>query len=238
MKHNIIETENYLLIVSDEEIKAGNFYLLIPENIVKLSRSGLPTNIREWAKIIAHLPLNNSPVLEGVDLLPPIEDNIEQWAWDNPCLSRSDVYHLFEEVFKEKVFEGYYKISASKQVHQFKEKVRKLAKEKAEVVKEKYKYTEEDLTRAFNIGINSQFESTELKLNKDESFDRHSKNLLKLIQSLQQPKMPVGFECEVERIYPNPQTISKEYDFDDILIERKTTTNSQGQTVLVGKYIY
>jgi hypothetical protein len=210
MKHNIIETENYLLIVSDEEIKAGNFYLLIPENIVKLSRSGLPTNIREWAKIIAHLPLNNSPVLEGVDLLPPIEDNIEQWAWDNPCLSRSDVYHLFEEVFKEK----------------------------AEVVKEKYKYTEEDLTRAFNIGINSQFESTELKLNKDESFDRHSKNLLKLIQSLQQPKMPVGFECEVERIYPNPQTISKEYDFDDILIERKTTTNSQGQTVLVGKYIY
>ena len=122
MKHNIIETENYLLIVSDEEIKAGNFYLLIPENIVKLSRSGLPTNIREWAKIIAHLPLNNSPVLEGVPLLPPLEDE----------------------------------------------------------------------------------------------------------QSLQQPKMPVAFECE----WTTKQMPEFHQD------EPKTITNSQGQTILVGKYIY
>jgi hypothetical protein len=103
MKHELIQTENYLLIVDDLE------------------------------KTIAHLPLKNSPVLEGVDLLPPIDE---------------------------------------------------------------------------------------------------------IIKSLQQPKYPVGFECEVERIYPNHQTISKEYDFDDILIEQKTTTNSQGQTVWVGKYIF
>jgi hypothetical protein len=72
-----------------------------------------------------------------------------------------------------------------------------------------------------------------LKLNKDESFDRHSKNLLKLIQSLQQPKMPVGFECEDEYVHddtvPYPKTLGT---------HPKTIVNPQGQTVWVGKYIY
>ena len=189
MTHNIIKTENYLLLVSDEID-------------------------------FAHLPLNNSPVLEGVDLLPPIEDNIEQWAWDNPCLSRSDVYHLFEEVFKEKVFEGYYKISASKQVHQFNEKVRKLAKEKAEVVKEKYKYTEEDMRKA----LSESFKASQ---------DGYNITSDEIIQSLQQPKMPVGFECEDEYVHddtvPYPKTLGT---------HPKTIVNPQGQTVLVGKYIY
>jgi len=246
MTHNIIKTENYLLVVDDSEIKAVDWFInLISKELLKCfknsavkSLGGKTINMTEkWLnnndckKIIAHLPLNNSPVLESVDLLPPIEDNIEQWAWDNPCLSRSDVYHLFEEVFKEKVFEGYYKISASKQVHQFNEKVRKLAKEKAEVVKEKYKYTEEDMVSFADWYHKTQgFPESNIKY--------WGKDLFEVWKSLQQPKIPVAFECEVERIYPNPQTISKEYDFDDILIERKTTTNLQGQTVLVGKYIY
>lgn len=47
MKHELIQKENYLLIVDDLE------------------------------KTIAHLPLKNSPVLEGVDLLPPIDEIIK-----------------------------------------------------------------------------------------------------------------------------------------------------------------
>jgi len=192
MKHNIIETENYLLIVSDEEIKAGNFYLLIPENIVKLSRSGLPTNIREWAKIIAHLPLNNSPVLEGVDLLPPIEDEVDK-------LSEQEIPYIMDTLrwgFKK----GYNK------------------------AKEKYKYTEFDIIKAFEYGWNQRH------------YGRIDENeLLKIqkifIQSLQQPKIPVGFECDMEnKIAIDGHTV--------IGSEPKTTTNSQGQTVLVGKYIY
>jgi hypothetical protein len=196
MTHNIIKTENYLLIVDDSEIKEGK---------TLLSREGIiHTNIG-WnygdKVIIAHLPLNGAPVLEGVPLLPPLEDEVGELAqkqWGN--VHRSGVLGFIE---------GYNK------------------------AKEKYKYTEEDLTRAFNIGINSQFESTELKLNKDESFDRHSKNLLKLIQSLRQPKMPVAFECEDEYVHddtvPYPKTLGT---------HPKTIVNPQGQTVLVGKYIY
>ena len=47
-------------------------------------------------------------------------------------------------------------------------------------------------------------------------------------QSLQQPKMPVAFECE----WTTKQMPEFHQD------EPKTTTNPQGQTVLVGKYIY
>lgn len=229
MTHNIIKTENYLLVVDDSEVNINQYVYCDLGYIEKVMdiidgwiyhTNTLGKNpIKHYKKITAHLPLNNSPVLEGVDLLPPIEDNIEQWAWDNPCLSRSDVYHLFEEVFKEKVFEGYYKISASKQVHQFNEKVRKLAKEKAEVVKEKYKYTEEDMMKAMEFARTFSSSMT----------DNH------YIQSLQQPKIPVAFECE-----------STQYTVDEmsklplgtVNQKPKTTTNPQGQTVLVGKYIY
>jgi len=236
MTHKIIKTENYLLVVDDSEVNINQYVYCDLGYIEKVMdiidgwiyhTNTLGKNpIKHYKKIIAHLPLNNSPVLEGVDLLPPIEDNIEQWAWDNPCLSRSDVYHLFEEVFKEKVFEGYYKISASKQVHQFNEKVRKLAKEKAEVVKEKYKYTEFDIIKAFEYGWNQRHygridENELLKIQK------------RFIQSLQQPKMPVEFECEDEYVHddtvPYPKTLGT---------HPKTVVNPQGQTVLVGKYIY
>jgi hypothetical protein len=122
MTHNIIKTENYLLVVDDSDIKEGK---------TLLSKRGIiHTNIG-WnygdKVIIAHLPLNNSPVLEGVSLLPPLEDE----------------------------------------------------------------------------------------------------------QSLQQPKMPVGFECEDEYVHddtvPYPKTLGT---------HPKTIVNPQGQTVLVGKYIY
>jgi hypothetical protein len=48
-------------------------------------------------------------------------------------------------------------------------------------------------------------------------------------KSHQQPKYPVGFECEDE-VYL--------YSINGDIIKPKTTTNSQGQTVLVGNYIY
>jgi hypothetical protein len=62
---------------------------------------------------------------------PEISDEeIEKAAWENPCLSRQDVYELFDEVFKDKTLEGMFKISASKEIRQFKERLRELAKQK------------------------------------------------------------------------------------------------------------
>jgi hypothetical protein len=50
-------------------------------------------------------------------------------------------------------------------------------------------------------------------------------------KSLQQPKYPIGFEIENEnKIAIDGHTV--------IGSEPKTTTNSHGQTVLEGKYIY
>ena len=53
------------------------------------------------------------------------------------------------------------------------------------------------------------------------------------IQFLLQPKMPVAFECEWTPMHPFEYT-----DEEHIKVKPKTTTNSQGQTEWVGKYIY
>lgn len=75
MKHNIIKTDNYLLVVNDSEIKAGD-YGLITSAVMSYDAM-----LKEWnqplgSKIIAHLPLNNSPILEGVPLLPILDEGV------------------------------------------------------------------------------------------------------------------------------------------------------------------
>jgi len=214
MKYNITQTENYLLIVDDSEIKKGDwFYNNVLKECVKVigvwgdKVDSLNSNL-ETFKVAAHLPLNNSPILEGVDLLPKIEDDIEQWAWDNPCLSREDVYTLFKKVFKEQRLDGQFFISAAKQVYEFNSKLRDLAKEKAKVIKEKYKYTDEDLRKALT-------DKSLYELSVDE-----------IIHSLQQPKMPVAFECHSTR------------EFRIIDLSHQVYYEKVGRSVWVGKYIF
>ena len=166
MTHNIIKTENYLLVVDDSEIKEGDWIYESDSNSVNIAGKGYHNFTQSDAKIIAHLPLNNSPVLEGVPLLPPLEDD--------------------EAINK---------------------------------AKEKYKYTEEDIMKAVVFGYRQNGRNGHIDHEEERDF----------IQSLQQPKMPVAFECE--EIYCG-------YMEDEALMKPKTTTNPQGQTVLAGKYIY
>jgi hypothetical protein len=70
MTYNIIKTENYLLVVDDSEIKEDVWFYH-----PKYNKVGINYNPDGCKKIIAHLPLTISPVLEGVDLLPPLEDD-------------------------------------------------------------------------------------------------------------------------------------------------------------------
>jgi len=204
MTHKIIKTENYLLVVDDSEVNINQYVYCDLGYIEKVMdiidgwiyhTNTLGKNpIKHYKKIIAHLPLNNSPVLEGVDLLPPIEDEVDK-------LSEQEIPYIMDTLrwgFKK----GYNK------------------------AKEKYKYTEFDIIKAFEYGWNQRH------------YGRIDENeLLKIqkifIQSLQQPKIPVGFECEDEYVHddtvPYPKTLGT---------HPKTVVNHQGQTVLVGKYIY
>ena len=79
MKYDIIKTDNYLIIVDDSEIKEGEYYLSkISNEVFRRSKGGHwieNYDKKIYQKIIAHLPLNNSPILEGVDLLPPLNDD-------------------------------------------------------------------------------------------------------------------------------------------------------------------
>jgi hypothetical protein len=215
---NIIKTDNYLLIVSDEEIKEGDWYLNVEEkNGIKnpfygklykanqsISKVPLDYLVNNLKKIIAHLPLNNSPILEGVPLLPPIEDDVEE---------------ITEKHFPDIDFD----------ISPYSNGLNRGFKQGYNKAKEKYKYTEEDLRDAYDRGLNN--------IDSDGCpIDKPSDDINDFIQSLQQPKYPIGFECEIEVCVFGNHT---HYDpkIEDY-VKPKTTTNSQGQTVLVGKYIW
>jgi hypothetical protein len=162
MEQKIINTGDYLLIVDDSEKKIGDFcYNSIKntwsEDIILYQDTMPKYHYVGFKKIISHLPLNNSPILEGVDLLPPLE---------------------------------------------------------------KYKYTKEDLKKAFFSGGN--FKNI-------EEFDY-------FIQSLQQPKMPVGFKCVC--ICSQCEARKQGFTLNTNCKKEYITTNSQGLTQLAGEYIY
>ena len=222
MKNNLIHTPDYLLVVDDSQIKEGDYcYYLntlagghitcqayVFDNAMlyddgTFNRNigeGITPALGECRKIIAHLPLNNSPVLEGVDLLPPLEQEDDVWK-----------HGLEDELDKlpNRMYNGQYddgrlvgfEFGATWGFNK---------------AKEKYKYTEEDVEKAIRYGFNIGL-----------GWLVHQKD--SYIQTLSQPKIPIGFEVETEN-----------YDEGGFSPERqrKTTTNPQGQTVWVGKYIY
>lgn len=125
MKYEIIKTDNYLLVVDESEIKEGNKSLLNVEGFepMILTHHEPIEEGYQGKKIIAHLPLNGSPILEGVELLPPLEqeDDVEKIADD--LYPDSQYEQEIVEDRKLGFISGYNK------------------------AKEKYKYTEEDIIR-------------------------------------------------------------------------------------------
>jgi hypothetical protein len=202
MKHDIIKTDNYLLIVSDDEINQGDYYIDFRSDGLKIEHfktkdDWVLVGICGSKKIIAHLPLNGAPVLEGVDLLPPIED-------DDTALNT--VIQILGS-------------SKTTTVGDFLEKHGK-----------KYKYTEEDLRKAIDMA----------RMNYDEEgFTINAFTEYEIIQSLQQTKMPVGFECDME-MCENNDVVFEDGSFNKspYRLEKKKIKNLEGQTVWVGKYIF
>jgi hypothetical protein len=241
MTHKIIKTDGYLLVVDDSEIKVGDFCYDEEADPGHNNQKGVTKCLRTasdsyWnkhcKKIVYHLPLNNSPILEGVPLLPPLEDELEklemeyfielekrrevaknftgQVAGRHPdAFGHSEIMHM-----NRGYIEGYNK------------------------AKEKYKYTEEDLIKCWNA---SRDYTIVLRESNDIGKGLQYPDREKFIQSLQQPKMPVGFECEEIIVCTN----CGQNDCDrlgcrgheDIKII-ETITNPQGITQLVGTYKY
>lgn len=90
MEHKIIPTDQYLLVVDDEvPTKIGQYYVIIDidgnvHGIGKVEVFPYMQGIMDKL-ILAHLPLNNAPKLEGVDFLPglPTQSNVLREAIAN-----------------------------------------------------------------------------------------------------------------------------------------------------------
>jgi hypothetical protein len=199
MKYEIIFTEQYALIVSGEKPLYGEYYLNEFIIAVRTGRDDSDYFKDYIKKIIAHRPLTDAPVLEGVPLLPEFSED-------------EDADKLAEEAYSKKGWdEPWYSMKEKSQIA-FKKGYNK--------AKETYKYTEEDLRECCSLIFNA------LGVGDDITTDE-------IIQHIQQPKRPKYFECEYKPITPHKYTVD-----DHLEVELKTITNPQGQTELVGEYIY
>jgi len=205
MKNEIIYTDDYALIVSDEHIKdvrphKGKYHLEDGLTINKFP--DYLTDLGACKLIIAHRPLTDAPTLEGVPLLPEFskEDDVAELAFKTYPFGNSE---------RNALITGYNK------------------------AKETYKYTEDDLIAVWNIAFNEGM-SLDDEINDPVSFKD-------VIQSLQQPKRPKYFQNELD---VNCTGNNNNGCFLDSAghncgcVSIKTIINSQGQTELVGSYIY
>jgi hypothetical protein len=231
MTHNIIKTDNYLFVVDDSDIRKGDWYLRYnqfhmkctelktsfnealkkEEIIIKSEVCGDPYERSKdfIKKIIAHLPLNNSPVLEGIDLLPALEDGVEESEKAFTEVLDIETKQVYDKMFLDATEHGFI-IGYNK-------------------AKEKYKFTEEDLREVLFEVLNTS---------KEECCATHTKDSIvrRVIKSLQQPKIPDAFECKMVTMNKG-YTEESDYPYQQCDIP-KITTNSQGLTQWVGSYIF
>jgi hypothetical protein len=207
MKHEIIYTEHYALILGDEQTKENDWgYIRFQGGDVKLIGKYFAD---DWLKVIAHRPLTDAPVLEGVPLLP--EWNVCDEELLVPFPNSTQTGRLrdgseiktwmlgWEEGFKE--------------------------------AKETYKYTEKDLINLVEKG--HEIYNNGLGV----ATDAKKQKLIDFSLSLQQSKRPEYFEtvCDCQECGANKTNLSLDMGCENKMAK---TTNSQGQTELVGEYSY
>jgi hypothetical protein len=74
MNERLIKIKDYVLIVNDEDIKEGDFQINhLTNKVSKRTDNWLQASKENCSKIIAHLPLDGAPYLEGIKLLKPQE---------------------------------------------------------------------------------------------------------------------------------------------------------------------
>jgi hypothetical protein len=186
-KLKIIETPDYILAVSDEDIE--KWYL----DDVGTVRKGVTWDKEYWSvredykKIIAYQPKGNAPELD-LPLLPKIvvEDDVEKLAKD-----------LWEREYKDLESSRMKRLFISAYIQGYKAATRV--------------YSEEDLREALDLLCKSFDKGYPRKLDLDfQEADR-------FIQSLKQPKTPKWFVAETEINYATKEKVEKGFIYEEEL---------------------
>jgi hypothetical protein len=190
--------DGYLLILDENKDIEENMYTLKDGEIIEVSYLGQDNG----NAIIAHLPLNNSPILEGVPLLPSTQEDDVYDSLVVPSINKGD--GMEQAMFNDGYYAGYKK------------------------TKEKYKYTEHEIRMAYMQGYNRGVLDIP---NEMENY----------IQSIEQPKLPVAFNCEMENYCGSPFTTErcpKCVDSCDKAYLRSKTTSTPNGEQWVGEWVY
>ena len=215
MRYPVIKTDSYLLIVNDDKIRMGDYYVddyfLLRKCVVDDSEYW--SNRKEYKKLIAHRPLNNAPYIDGVDVLPP--------NWRDSGY-KDDVEQLAEE-HAEHQFKG---ISDRTSMFECKNDFKSGYQE----AREKYKFTEEDMLQAAQYGYEFRDTTSFPEHNFEDSCINNTKQWLK---SRQQPKYPIAFESVDIDVHQDTGLHLKK-----VGTEPDKITNSVGRIEWVGEWVY
>jgi hypothetical protein len=214
MKYDIIQIKDYLLVVdaSAKEINNGEYFLLGGSHINKWAGTGIRQMTHLSVKVIAHLPINGASILEGVDLLPPLNEEIPK-------------LNLSKEEISELTFDGKSFISHAHVYYTagYKE------------AREKYNLT---LSKLVDMYIERTGYGMDM-WSKEEN--ETMSTIADIIESLNQPKLPIAFECETYEELVDGFGLAFGLDgYDEPVTEQKPKTiiNFEGITQWSGKYIY
>jgi len=208
MKKEITVLENYLLILSDEEtqIKVGEYFLLGGKFINKWNGESTRTTTGKAKKITWHKPLNGAKPLDGVMLLPELEDDLK-----SAILEFEDNQYKDGDISWERHRVGF-KAGYSKN-------------------REKYRFTEEDMKKAFDLGFEVGNDDATYRLGNGKN-EFNGDEFYKFIESLQQLRHPSHFEFEAE------VNLDGKNALDRARMIEKTIITSLGHKMAVGKYLF
>jgi hypothetical protein len=210
MKLPIIETPDYILAVSDEGIKRNDVLIYPLTDAIFKWDGNMPTR-NEDRKIIAHLPKDDAKEL-NLPLLPEIvvEDDVEKLGEE--YVIDESYLPVYKEECRRAYINGY---KAATKV-----------------------YSEEDLRKAFNFGANEGYNYKDLESIGEEPEELSEKDWNNFVKTFKQPKTPKWFIAETvcDQCLDDETADSCYCNFGNHKTVLKTTTNSQGQQVLVGTY--
>ena len=210
MEYKIIQVNNYLLAVVNDK-KRGWFYCVRRKSFFHDEGEDVLCCNGDLS-VEAHLPLNGADIIENLPLLPPLEqeDDVEKMAEEYADYSNDYVPLSFGGKFNSTTKRDF--LSGYNQA------------------KENYKYTNEDMLVIRNQLVTMLPIGDVTSWDMIQAISKYTKWFDDYVESLSQPKAPIGFECEIiEELGEDGHSI---YGYE------KTTTTPEGHTQWIGTYIY